>query len=143
MEFRRFNDAYVVRMDRGEEVMETLTALCEQEGIRLASVEAIGAVDRAVVGLYDVGEKVYHKKEFTEPMELTSLLGTVTEKDGKPYLHLHATFCDANMQTHGGHVNALHISATCEMVLRLLPGQVGRQLDEVTELNLFDFKGME
>ncbi len=143
MEFRRFNDAYVVRMDRGEEVMETLTALCEQEGIRLASVEAIGAVDRAVVGLYDVGEKVYHKKEFTEPMELTSLLGTVTEKDGKPYLHLHATFCDANMQAHGGHVNALHISATCEMVLRLLPGQVGRQLDEVTGLNLFDFKGME
>ncbi len=143
MEFRRFNDAYVVRMDRGEEVMETLTALCEQEGIRLASVEAIGAVDRAVVGLYDVGEKVYHKKEFTEPMELTSLLGTVTEKDGKPYLHLHATFCDANMQAHGGHVNALHISATCEMVLRLLPGQVGRRLDEVTGLNLFDFKGME
>lgn len=143
MEFRRFNDAYVVRMDRDEEVMETLTALCEQEGIRLASVEAIGAVDRAVVGLYDVGEKVYHKKEFTEPMELTSLLGTVTEKDGKPYLHLHATFCDANMQAHGGHVNALHISATCEMVLRLLPGQVGRQLDEVTGLNLFDFKGME
>ena len=143
MEFRRFNDAYVVRMDRGEEVMETLTALCEQEGIRLASVEAIGAVDRAVVGLYDVCEKVYHKKEFTEPMELTSLLGTVTEKDGKPYLHLHATFCDANMQAHGGHVNALHISATCEMVLRLLPGQVGRRLDEVTGLNLFDFKGME
>jgi len=143
MEFRHFNDTYVVRMDRGEEVMETLTALCEQEGIRLASVEAIGAVDRAVVGLYDVGEKVYHKKEFTEPMELTSLLGTVTEKDGKPYLHLHATFCDANMQAHGGHVNALHISATCEMVLRLLPGQVGRRLDEVTGLNLFDFKGME
>ena len=143
MEYRRFNDAYIIRMDRGEEVMATLTDLCEKEDIRLASVAAIGAVDRAVVGLYDVGNKVYHKKEFSEPMELTGLLGTVTEKDGKPYLHLHATFCDANMQAHGGHVNALHISATCEMVLRLLPGQVGRRLDEVTGLNLFDFKGME
>ena len=143
MEFRRFDNAYVIRMDRGEEVMETLAALCEREGIRLASVEAIGAVDRAVVGLYDVDKKVFHRKEFQEPMELTSLLGTVTEKDGKPYLHLHATLCDANMQTHGGHVNALYISATCEMVLRLLPGQVGRQLDEVTGLNLFDFKGIE
>ena len=92
-----------------------------------------------MVGLYDVGEKVYHKKEFTEPMELTSLLGTVTEKDGKPYLHLHATLCDANMQTRGGHVNELHISATCEMVLRLLPGSVGRRPDEATGLNLFSF----
>ena len=139
MEFRRFENAYVIRMDRGEEVMATLTALCEQEGIRLASVEAIGAVDRAVVGLYDVDKKVFHRKEFQEPMELTSLLGTVTEKDGKPYLHLHATLCDANMQTRGGHVNELHISATCEMVLRLLPGSVGRRPDEATGLNLFSF----
>ncbi len=139
MEFRRFDNAYVIRMDRGEEVMETLTALCEREGIRLASVEAIGAVDRAVVGLYDVDKKVFHRKEFQEPMELTSLLGTVTEKDGKPYLHLHATLCDANMQTRGGHVNELHISATCEMVLRLLPGSVGRRPNEATGLNLFSF----
>ncbi len=139
MEFRRFDNAYVIRMDRGEEVMATLTALCEQEGIRLASVEAIGAVDRAVMGLYDVDKKVFHRKEFQEPMELTSLLGTVTEKDGKPYLHLHATLCDANMQTRGGHVNELHISATCEMVLRLLPGSVGRRPDEATGLNLFSF----
>ena len=139
MEYRRFENTYVIRMDRGEEVRATLTSLCQQEGIRLASVEAIGAVDRAVVGLYDVGEKVYHRKEFTEPMELTGLLGTVTEKDGEPYLHLHATFCDANMQAHGGHVNELYISATCEMVLRLLPSQVGRRPDDVTGLNLFAF----
>ena len=139
MEFRRFDDAYVIRMDRGEEIVSCLTALCQQEGIRLASVEAIGALDRAVVGLYDVNEKVYHKKEFTEPLEIASLLGTVTEKDGKPYLHLHATLCDAEMRTHGGHVNELNISATCEMILRLIPGGVGRRPDEVTGLNLFDF----
>ena len=139
MEYRRFNDTYVIRMDRGEEIVATLAGLCEKENIRLASVAAIGAVDRAVVGLYDVGEKVYHKKEFNEPMEIASLLGTVTEKDGKPYLHLHATLCDAQMQTHGGHVNELHISATCEMVLRLIPGEVGRRLDEAIGLNLFDF----
>ena len=141
MEFRRFENTYVIRMDRGEEVMATLTSLCQQEGIRLASVEAIGAVDRAVVGLYDVDKKGFHRKEFQEPMELTSLLGTVTEKDGKPYLHLHATLCNANMQTRGGHVNELYISATCEMILRLLPGEVGRRLDETTGLNLFDFRG--
>ena len=139
MEFRRFDDTYVIRMDRGEEILSTLAALCEKENIRLASVEAIGAVDRAVVGLYDVSEKVYHKKEFNEPLEIASLLGTVTEKDGKPYLHLHATLCDASMQTHGGHVNELHISATCEMILRLIPGQLGRKPDEATGLNLFQF----
>lgn len=139
MEYRRFDDAYVIRMDRGEEIVSTLADLCKQEHICLAAVEAIGAVDHAVVGLYDVGEKVYHRKEFNEPMEIASLLGTVTEKDGKPYLHLHATLCDANLQTHGGHVNELVISATCEMVLRLISGEVGRRPDQVTGLNLFQF----
>lgn len=139
MEFRRFGDAYVIRMDRGEEIVSTLAAFCEKEGVALASVEAIGAVDHAVVGLYDVGEKVYHKRIFDEPMEIASLLGTVTRKDGKPYLHLHAALCDEHMQTHGGHVNELRISATCEMVLRLLPGQVGRRQDDATGLNLFAF----
>ena len=43
------------------------------------------------------------------------------------------------MHTHGGHVNELYISATCEMILRLIPGEVGRKPDAVTGLNLFDF----
>ena len=139
MEYRRFNDTYVVRMARGEEIMGTLTVLCEQEGIRVASVAAIGAVDRAVVGLYDVDEKVYHKKEFNEPMEMTSLLGTVTSKGGQVYLHLHVTLTDENMLAHGGHVNSLTIGGTCEMILRTLPGEVSRRLDDATGLNLFDF----
>lgn len=139
MEFRRFGDTYVIRMDRGEEIMATLADFCEREGVALASVEAIGAVDHAVVGLYDVGEQVYHKRTFDEPMEIASLLGTVTRKDAKPYLHLHAALCDAEMLTHGGHVNELRISATCEMVLRLIPGQVGRKQDPETGLNLFAF----
>ena len=139
MEFRCFGDTYVIRMDRGEEIMATLADFCEREGVALASVEAIGAVDHAVVGLYDVGEQVYHKRTFDEPMEIASLLGTVTRKDAKPYLHLHAALCDAEMLTHGGHVNELRISATCEMVLRLIPGQVGRKQDPETGLNLFAF----
>ena len=45
MDFRRFQDTYVVRMDRGEEVLASLTALCREEGIQLASVAALAAAD--------------------------------------------------------------------------------------------------
>ncbi|MBR3136373.1 MAG: DNA-binding protein [Clostridia bacterium] len=139
MEYRRFNDTYVIRMDRGEEIMSCLTDLCQREDIRLGYVEAIGAVDRAVVGLYDVVNKVYRKQAFHEPMEMTSLLGTVTSKGGQVYLHLHVTLTDENMLAHGGHVNSLTIGGTCEMILRTLPGEVSRRLDDATGLNLFDF----
>ena len=140
MEYRRFQDTYVIRIDRGEEVVATLTAFCDQEGVQLASVEALGAADHVVIGLYDVGAKKYHRHSFDEPMEITSLLGSVSTKDGKPYLHLHINLCRADMSVIGGHLNECRISATCEMIVRKLSGTVERKLDEaVTGLNLYEF----
>ena len=54
MEYQKRKDTYVVRLDRGEEVMECLERLCETEGIELAQVSAIAAADEAVIGLYQV-----------------------------------------------------------------------------------------
>ena len=139
MEFKRFGQTYVVRMDRGEEIITTLTKLCEQENISLATVEAIGAVDHAVMCIYDVPTKTFFRKEFSGPMEIASLAGSVTRKDGIPYIHLHATVCDQELLAHGGHANALTVSATCEMFVRLIDGEVSRQADEETGLNLFRF----
>ena len=140
MEYRLFNDTYVIRLDRGEEVMTVLTDLCQREGIQLGSVAGIGAADRAILCLYDVVEKAYSKQVFNEPMEIISLMGTVSCKQGKTHLHLHATLSDAHMQAHGGHVNALVIGGTGEIFLRALPGQVGRRLDKETGLNVLSFR---
>ena len=140
MEYRKFGDTYIVRMDRGEEILNCLSELCDKEEIRLAQVDALGAVDQAVVSVYDVPTKTFYRKEFNEPMEISNLCGTVTRKDGQPYLHLHVTVCDKALNAHGGHANALRVSATCEMVIRTLPGEVGRTLNEEIGLNLFRFE---
>lgn len=83
MEFQKFADTYVVRLDKGEEVIASLQKLCETEQIALASVTGIGAADHAVIGLYDVGQRQYHKTELNGPMEITSLMGNVTQKEGR------------------------------------------------------------
>lgn len=51
MEFRKFEDTYVVRLDRGEEIIASLTELCAKEHISLGAVQAIGAADKTVTGL--------------------------------------------------------------------------------------------
>ena len=103
-------------------------------------VEGIGAADHAVIGLYDVGQRQYHKTELNGPMEITSLLGNITQKDGAVYLHLHINLCNKEMQILGGHLNECRIGATGEIIVRTLPGNVDRLLDEkVTGLNLFRF----
>ena len=140
MEYRKFGDTYIVRIDRGEEILSSLIGLCRAEDIRLASVDALGAVDHAVVSVYDVPTRTFFKKEFNEPMEISNLCGTVSRKDGEVYIHLHATLCDKNLAAHGGHANELRVAATCEMVVRTLPGEVDRRVDGDVGLNVFRFE---
>lgn len=139
MEYRRFQDTLVVRMDKGEEIVEQLTKLAETEHIALAEVSALGAVSDITVGVFYPEEQEYHANQFHGKYEIVSLTGTITEMDGKPYLHLHMSAGDQEGRVVGGHLNRAVISATCELVIRLLDGRVGRKFSPEIGLNLFDF----
>ena len=65
MEYRKFGDTYIVRMDPGEEILTQLKVFAEQEGVKLASVTALGAVKDFTVGVFDTGAKVY--KSLNDP----------------------------------------------------------------------------
>lgn len=139
MEYRRFGETYVIRMDKGEEILTKLRELSEKEGIRLASVEALGAVGDFTVGVFRTAEKQYHASRFTGDYEIVSLTGTVNTMDGCFYCHLHMSAAGEDGQVVGGHLNRAEISATCEMILRLIDGTVDRKKDPETGLNLFRF----
>ena len=59
--------------------------------------------------------------------------------DGKPYLHLHMSAGDREGRVWGGHLNRAVVSATCEMVVRVLDGHVGRAFSPEIGLNLLAF----
>ena len=139
MEYRKFGDTYVLRLSPDEEILACLTRLAEEEHIALAEVSGIGALKGLAVCVFDTVEKVYYNNTFTKPLELLSLSGSITEMDGKPYLHLHATAGDEAGNALGGHLKAAVISATGEILVRVLPGHVGRQYSEAIGLNLFAF----
>lgn len=139
MEYRKFGDTYVVRMDRGEEIVEQVKALAVKEGIRLASVQALGAVNDITVGVFKTAEKEYLGNDFRGDMEIVSLTGTISTMDGQAYTHLHMSAGDAEGHVFGGHLNRAVVSATCEMVVTVIPGEVDRAFSEEIGLNLFKF----
>ena len=139
MQYRKSGNTWTVRLDLGEDIIAQLKTLCEDEGIRLGRVEAIGATDRAVIGVYDLEKKEYYPEEINEFMEITSLNGNITVMDGKPYIHLHATLADQRHGIHGGHVLEMRVGATCEMFITVLDGKVNRQKDEGLGINLWSF----
>ncbi len=139
MEYKVFGSTLVARIDRGEEIIASVKNICEKENVKLASISALGAVDHIQVGLYQVSEQKYSPNVFDGEMEMTSLTGNVTTKDGQVYLHMHADFADAEGHVFGGHLNEAVISGTCEMFIQTIDGQIGRKHDDATGLNLFDF----
>ena len=139
MEYRRFGQNLVIRMDKGEEIQQQLQIVAEKEGIKLANVSALGAVNDFTVGAFDVERQEFHKNRFQGAYEIVSLVGTITTKDGAYYAHLHMSAGDVDGNVRGGHLNEAIISATCEMVVTVLEGRVERRLDPEVGLNLFRF----
>ena len=140
MDYRRFGSTIIARFDRGEEIQEQLRLVAEKEGIRLASVSALGAVEDFTVGVYRVDEKKYYANHFQGAFEIVSLTGTITTMDGAYYAHLHMSAGNAKGAVFGGHLNRAVVSATCEMVVTVLDGTVERRFDPEVGLNLFEFE---
>ena len=139
MDYRRFGDTVLVRMDKGEEILEQMQKVAEQENIRLAEVSALGAINDFTVGVFKTDEKKYYSNHFEGAFEITSLTGTISTMDGKYYAHLHMSAGNDKGEVFGGHLNRAIISATCEMVIRVIDGSVDRAFDETVGLNLYRF----
>ena len=83
MESRKFNNKIVVRLDKGEEVIASLTEIVKQYDVKLGNVQALGATNHVKIGLFNIEEKKYYSRELDQDMEITSLIGNITRKDGE------------------------------------------------------------
>ena len=138
MEYKLIDNTYVVRLDVGDEIMESLTILCKNENIQAATVQGLGATNNVTVGYYSTVAKKYFPKTFNQQFEIISLNGNISVKDNKPYLHLHIALSDENYTFFGGHLNSAVISITAEIFVTKLNGSVNRRVNEDTKLNIFD-----
>ena len=139
MEYRRFRDALVVRIDKGEEILEQLQTVSERENIKLAEISALGAVNDITVGVFKTDEKKYYSNRFQGYFEIVSLTGTISTMNGAYYAHLHMSAGNDRGEVFGGHLNKAVVSATCEMVIRIIDGKVDRIFNEELGLNQFRF----
>ena len=139
MDYRRFGQKIIARIDKGEEILEMLEVIARKENIKLAAVSALGATNDITVGVFHTDEKKYYANHFMGDMEIVSLTGTVSTMNGEYYAHIHMSAGDANGHVVGGHLNKALISATCEMVIDIIDGSVDRAFNEEVGLNMFKF----
>ena len=76
MDYRKFGDAYYVRMDRGDEIVSSILAICEREGIRSATFWGIGGCSNAEIQVFSPENGTFETERVKGMLELVSLMAT-------------------------------------------------------------------
>ena len=139
MDYRRFKNTIVCRIDKGEEILEKIKEIALKENIKLANITALGATNDFTVGVFKTEEKKYYSNEFRGDFEIVSLTGTINTMNGEFYTHIHMSAGNDKGEVFGGHLNRAIVSATCEMVINIIDGVVDRDFNDEIGLNLFKF----
>ncbi len=121
---------YVVRLDAGEKILESLAALCERDAIGGGYFQGLGAVGEAEIGRFNPSASAYEWTVLSGPYEIVSLYGNITAVDGKPFLHAHIALGDGAFAVRGGHLKEAVVSVTCEITLVRFRDDIGRTKGE-------------
>jgi predicted DNA-binding protein with PD1-like motif len=96
--------ASFVRLDRGSDMLASLTEAAGTLELEAGTVQAIGAVTELVVGYFRQDVREYLEIPFPEHLEICSALGNVSLKDGRPFVHMHVTASRPDGTVVGGHL---------------------------------------
>lgn len=130
---------YLIRLQTGEGIIESLTAFCQRHKIKAAVFQGIGTCCRAELGYFRLSKKSYSFRTFRGDYEIASLQGNVSLLAGKPFVHAHIVLGGPDFASRSGHLKEALVQATCEVVLRPLPSGLRRKPDPATGLNLWDW----
>ncbi|MEZ5318266.1 MAG: PPC domain-containing DNA-binding protein [Vicinamibacterales bacterium] len=125
-----------VILETGDEIVGTLERLARSEGWRASHFTAIGALSEATLAYFDWETRDYVDIPITEQMEVLSLVGDVSVKDGVPRLHAHAVLGSRDGTTRGGHLKAGRVRPTLEVMLVETGGHLERRYDPESRLDL-------
>lgn len=133
MEYRRFENKIVARIDSGEELVQKLCAIAERENIRFATVTGWGASRDVSLTYYDTKKACEYGNVYNRiDQELTNISGAVVRAEGETRTELRAVIGNpsydrpARMSTVrfgfavGGRLKSAVISTTCTVILEII-----------------------
>ena len=130
---------HFVKMEKGEDILETLIKYCKEVDFKSGAVYGLGAVEKASLGFYDLNSKTYLTNNYAFNAEILNCTGNIAKnkETGEYIVHVHMTIGDSEGKTFGGHLLPGNpISVTGEFTLFEISKNLKRELDDEFKLLL-------
>jgi len=127
---------YLLVFHSGQEVMDGLLAFARKHNLVAGHLTGIGAISDAVIGYFDPQKKAYLRTPEKEQAEVLSLTGNLALYNNEPFFHVHVALGLRDGSARGGHLFAMTVRPTVELVLTASPRPIQRKIDSETGLPL-------
>jgi len=127
---------YVLAFGKGDEVISELTQFAEEHNLWAAHFEGIGAFQSARIAWFDRNRKEYRAIPVPDSTEVLSIIGNIARHQEKVLVHVHCTLGREDGTTVGGHLWEATVFPTLEIYLTEEPGEVIKEHDSETGLEL-------
>ena len=143
MDYIKLGSTFYIRCDRNDEIVSSILAVCQREGLRSATFNGIGGCASAAIQTFDPNAGEFHTEEREGMLELVCMMGNVvSDEDGSLHHHTHALFSfmeDGEHKVLAGHLKETLVLYTAEIELRPADGTIERRYDPETGTGFWSF----
>lgn len=128
---------HILRLDQGEDAFKSIIKHCQENNIQSAWLSMIGAISEVELAYYHLPSQKYETKVFNdEDLEVLTVTGNLGTFANEPIIHAHGNFSKRDFSVIGGHINSMIVSATLEVNITILQGEINRELSKEIGLKL-------
>jgi hypothetical protein len=134
--------SYLLILKRDNEVIQSLKKFSEAKQIQYGKFIGLGAVNKVVLGYYQLDKKKYTTKLFDNNFEVISLVGNISKcsDTGEYIVHAHISLGDHDFKVFGGHLISANVTVTLECTIISFNENVLRKYDRYFNLKLLSQK---
>lgn len=139
MKYKTMDNGYFLKLEKGEEIVQTLLDFITEKQIPAGTITGIGALKKVELGYFNRGKSEYQRKIYDGIYELLSITGNIGWFENTPVAHVHCQIGDAEYNVTGGHLFSGIVAVTGEIYMQVFAEKFNRAKDPEIGLNLLDF----
>lgn len=141
MDYKKIGDEIYIRIDKDEEILESLLKICNLENIKTGYFQGIGCCEKIDIQTYIPQKEEFLSHVKTGIFEMLSFDGNISsENDGSLFLHAHASFSyleNGEIKMIGGHIKEAVVRYTAEIILTPAKETISRMRDPKTGIRVW------